>query len=294
MCGGSENGKIINIDWNMDEEYPPHFTHMTFEDWYLGFFKEVAAKNNISWYGFTRLDTEGKLIADYEKAADLEPQVRTKERNEILSSLGRFQKLSPDTIERLRRNLDDTLIASIIRLILLSDEETGLAMFDEQFYSDQPEKVIQICRAIPDEIKDRYYYRALGIIYSPTLSTRLIPAVIGHGEKPCAESLLFFLGDCACRRAKDLIPYALDEQNPGDCRGTAAYEICNCPDVALYQTEIAMLIRSDVYKVAFNAMQGATRANLTEPVIMDAFRWMKEHYKDDSTIQSNLERVEGF
>ena len=75
MCGGSENGKIINIDWNMDEEYPPHFTHMTFEDWYLGFFKEVAAKNNISWYGFTRLDTEEKLIADYEKATDLEPQV---------------------------------------------------------------------------------------------------------------------------------------------------------------------------------------------------------------------------
>jgi hypothetical protein len=64
--------------------------------------------------------------------------------------------------------------------------------------------------------------------------------------------------------------------------------------VALYQTEIAKLIRSDVDSVAFNAMQGAIRANLREPVIMDALRWMKEHYKDDSTIQSNLERVEGI
>ena len=119
----------------MDEEYPPHFTHMTFEDWYLGFFKEVAAKHSISWYGFDRLDTEEKLIADYEKAADLEPQARTKERSEILTSLRRFQKLSPDTIERLRRDPDDTLIASIIGLILLSDEDTGLAMFDEIYYS---------------------------------------------------------------------------------------------------------------------------------------------------------------
>lgn len=293
MCGGSENGKIINIDWNMDEEYPPHFTHMTFEDWYLGFFKEVAAKNNISWYGFTRLDTEEKLIADYEKATDLEPQVQIKERNEILSSLGRFQKLSSDTIGRLRRDPNDTLIAPIIGLILLSDEETGLAMFDEQFYSDHPERAIQICRSIPDEIKGRYYYRALEILYSPTMSKRLIPAIIGDGEKPCARSLLFFLGDCACRSAKDLIPFALDEQNPGDARGTTAYEICKCPDVAQYQTDIAELMHSNVYSVAFNAMQGAIRTKLREPVVMDAFRWMKEHYKDDRTIQSNLERIEG-
>ena len=294
MCGGSENGKIINFDWNMDEEYPPHFTHMTFEDWYLGFFKEVAAKHRISWYGFDRLDTEEKLIADYEKAADLEPQARTKERREILSSLGRFQKLSPDTIERLRRDPDDTVLESLIRLILWSDEETGLAMLDERLFSEHPETVIAICGTGSTKTNPKYYNRGLEILYSPEISTRPIRAICGRGEEPCARSLLYFLGDCACRTAKDLIPYALDEQNPGDCRGTAAYEICNCPDVALYQTEIAKLIRSDVDSVAFNAMQGAIRANLREPVIMDALRWMKEHYKDDSTIQSNLERVEGI
>ena len=31
----------------LEEDYPLHFTHMTFEEWYFGFFKEVAAGNNI-------------------------------------------------------------------------------------------------------------------------------------------------------------------------------------------------------------------------------------------------------
>ena len=116
----------------------------------------------------------------------------------------------------------------------------------------------------------------------------------GCGEEPCAERLLFFLDDCQCKIAKDLLPYAKLNLNPDKCRGTAAYVICKCPDVAQYQTDIAELIRSDVYSVAFNAMQGANSAKLREPVVMDAFRWMKEHYKDDNTIQSNLERIEGI
>lgn len=294
MCGGSENGKIINIDWNMDEEYPPHFTHMTFEDWYLGFFKEVAAKNKLSWYGYTRLGTEEKLIADYEKAADLAPEARKDERQEILSSLGRFQKLSPDTIKRLSSDPDVDIIESIIRLIMISDEDTGLAMFDERVYGEHPEEVIPIFGIGSTKSNPKYYKRGLEILYNPEISTRLIRAINRRGEEPCAKELLFFLGQCSCKSAKDLIPYAKSDLNPDDCRGTATYVICKCPDVAQYQTDIAELIRSDVYSVAFEAMQGANRANLRNPVILDALCWMKEHYKDDRTIQSNLENIEGI
>ena len=294
MCGGSEIGKIINIDWNLDEEIPPKFTHMTFEEWYLGFFREVAAKNRISWYGYCRLGTEEELIAAYEKASDLEPEARRAERLDILSSLDRFRQLSSDTIRRLIRNPDDSIIASLIPLIMRSDTETGLAMFDERFYGDHPEKVILMCRSIPDESKDRYYQRALEILYAPEISERPIRAMIGRGEEPCAERLLFFLRECPCRSAKDLIPYGKSGQNPDKCRGTAAYVICNCPDVAQYQEEVAELMHSSVYPVAFNAMKGAMHASLREPVIMEAFRWMKEHYRDDQTIQNNLARIEGL
>lgn len=295
MCGGSENGKIISIDLSMDEYDPPRFTHMTFEEWYLSYFQEVAANHRIIRHGYTRLDTEEELIEAYEKAADMEPEARKNERREILSSLWRFQQLSADTINCLRRNPDESIIDSLISLILDSDKETGLAMFDERFYGEHPEKVILICRrSISDEIKDRYYQRALEILYTPEISARLIPAIGGCGEEPCAERLLFFLDDCQCKKAKDLLPYAKSDLNPDECRGTAAYVICKCPDAAQYQTEIAELMHSNVYRVAFNAMQGAIRAELREPVIMDAFRWMKEYYKDDKYIPSNLERIEGI
>lgn len=292
MCGGSENGKIVYIDWNMDEDYPPHFTHMTFDEWYLGFFKEIAAKNRMKAYGYRRLDSEEKLISDYEKAATLESKERIDEREIILSSLGRFHFLSSDTVRRLSAAPDEDVIDSLIRLIIWSDEETGLAMLDERLFSDHPERVISICGTGSTKVKEKYYRRALEILYNHEMSQRLIPAINGRDQEPCARDILFFLGSCSCRSAKDIIPYAESERNPDKCRGTAAYVICNCPDVAQYQEAVARLMHSSVYKVAFNAMQGAHRANLKDPVIMNAYRWMKEYYKDDNTIQSNLENIE--
>ncbi|MBR6983076.1 MAG: SMI1/KNR4 family protein [Ruminococcus sp.] len=294
MCGGSENGKIVYIDWNMEEDYPPHFTHMTFEEWYLGFFKEVAAGNNLRGYGYTRLGTEKELIADYEKAVTLEKEARINERKEIIRSLNRFRQLSSDTIRELRAEPDEELIPSIISLILQSDQKIGLEMFNGRFFSDHPEQVILMCRSIPDEIKGLYYKRALEILYDNELSARRIPAIVGNDEVPCVRNLLYFLGECSCRSAKDIIPYAESGNNPDECRGTATYEICNCPDVSQYQEAVARLMHSSVYNVAFNAMQGALRANLKDPVIINAYRWMKEYYKDDKTIQSNLERVDGL
>lgn len=37
MCRGSENGKIVYIDWNLESEYPPFLTKMSFWEWYIGF-----------------------------------------------------------------------------------------------------------------------------------------------------------------------------------------------------------------------------------------------------------------
>ena len=294
MCAGSENGKIISIDLSMDEYDPPRFTHMTFEEWYLSYFQEVAANHRIIRHGYTRLDTEEELIEAYEKAADMEPEERKNERREILSSLWRFQQLSADTINRLRRNPDESIIDLLIRLIFMSDQEAGLAMFDEWFRGEHPEMAILMCRSIPDEIKERYYQRALEILYTPEISERLIPAIGVNGGEPCAKKLLYFLDDCKCKNAKDLIPYAKSDINPDDCRGTAVFVICRCPDAAQYQTEIAELMHCSVYWVAFNAMQGAIRAELREPVIIDALRWMKEYYKDDKYIPSNLRGVQGL
>lgn len=41
MCGGSEYGKIVYLDWNLDTNNPPILTGLTFEEWLLGYFRRI-------------------------------------------------------------------------------------------------------------------------------------------------------------------------------------------------------------------------------------------------------------
>lgn len=43
MVNGSEKDKIVYINWNLDPEYGPYFTHMTFLEWYENYFREIIS-----------------------------------------------------------------------------------------------------------------------------------------------------------------------------------------------------------------------------------------------------------
>lgn len=45
MCGGSEYGKIVYIDWNLDMDNPPMITGFTFEKWILTYFHKIAVND---------------------------------------------------------------------------------------------------------------------------------------------------------------------------------------------------------------------------------------------------------
>lgn len=45
MCSGSEYGKIVYIDWNMDIDNPPKITGLTFEKWILTYFHKIAVND---------------------------------------------------------------------------------------------------------------------------------------------------------------------------------------------------------------------------------------------------------
>lgn len=53
MCSGSETGKIVYIDWNLDAGYPPFFTGISFLDWYETYFREIIANHKVTSYGYT-------------------------------------------------------------------------------------------------------------------------------------------------------------------------------------------------------------------------------------------------
>lgn len=92
MYKGSETGKIVYFDWDISSESPPYLTGMTFLDWYLSFFEEIAAGHYVTSFGYKLLCTEETLIELFYRAEKLE------EKQKILSSFYRFQKLSDQSI----------------------------------------------------------------------------------------------------------------------------------------------------------------------------------------------------
>lgn len=65
LCEGSEKGKIVYIDWNLDYDYPPFLTKMSFWDWYIGFFEDIIAGYSTSSYGYCKRGTEEELRKAY-------------------------------------------------------------------------------------------------------------------------------------------------------------------------------------------------------------------------------------
>ncbi|MDF2859554.1 MAG: hypothetical protein K0Q87_5405 [Neobacillus sp.] len=48
MINGSEKDKIVYIDWNLDPDYSPYFTNMTFLEWYENYFREIISENSVN------------------------------------------------------------------------------------------------------------------------------------------------------------------------------------------------------------------------------------------------------
>lgn len=42
MCGGSEYGKIVYINWDMNCDCPPELTNLTFEEWVISYFYKIV------------------------------------------------------------------------------------------------------------------------------------------------------------------------------------------------------------------------------------------------------------
>ncbi len=288
MCGGSEQGKIVYFDENLEEDAKPIFTHMTFEEWMLGFFKEVAAGNDVGQYGCIRLGTESEMIEEYERESQQGIHGR---RDEAVASLYRFAELSPDTIKRLVAGVDDEAAGIVMSLLFKFDVGEALKMFDAYFYGEHPEIAVQVCRWMPEKEKERYYLRAVELLNTPEFAGRLIWNGAFQKEEPCAERMLFFLDDCRCKRAADIVNYALAAETPKECRRTAIFVMSHCADIADFKAEMAAWMRDEDYWIAHAALQGSIDAKLKGKVIRETYRWMRKRYKDDSTMQANLAHV---
>lgn len=271
MCKGSERGKIVYFDWNLEGECPPYLTGMNFEDWYMNYFKEIAAGYNVHQYGYYYLGNEEELMNQY-KNSDLIEQ-----KKKCVTSFSRLKKLSPNTIDFLINIKEKEMNDIRLWLLLKYSSEHGIILFEKFLAGEDEMAAVERAGMLPKEKKDKFYQPMLRLLYQENKVDKL--------------SILFFLKDCSGSCAGDVLPYAINTDNPEDVRKTAVYVMGKCPDAEEYIDEFIMLMKDKSYWVAHAALQATISAGLDSTELTACYRWMAQQYADDSTMQNNLALV---
>lgn len=271
LCEGSEKGKIVYIDWNLDYDYPPFLTKMSFWDWYIGFFEDIIAGYSTSSYGYCKRGTEEELRKAYHKATDL------KDKLDNLQGFMRFPKLSRETIDYLYHIEDEEVDEARLSLLLKYEPVLGMTIFDELITGKNIPAAVSCIRCIPKEKQNQYYQRTIEILYTESDFV--------------TDTLLFFIADLDLKKANDLIGYATNPTTDYNLLRTAIYVIGKCKDAMDYEEQFIKWMRGEDYWIAHQALQSAISTNHRSLALMETYRWMAEKYKNDSTMRSNLRQV---
>lgn len=267
MWKGSERGKIVYIDWNMEPEYGPFLTGLTFLEWFEQYFLEILAGHNLTSYGYISLKSQQELRKEYEGAVLTEDKLR------ILAGFHKFTEAEPETIELLlQRDRPETDGAKGELLFKLAPMK-GLKVFEETIVGNHPQGAVACARRMPDQYKDRFYGKMLGLLYRPDIKDK--------------ARILFFLGDCSNRKAADLKGFAENMENSSEDRRTAVYVMGKCPDKLDFAEFFAKLMQGEDYWLAHAALQAMSRTPCAE--LIDTYEWMWKRYEEDRMMRSNLQ-----
>lgn len=277
MCQGSERGKIVYIDWNLEPKYGPYLTGMPFLYWYEMYFQEILQDHNLTSYGYLCLKSEEELIQtfrqmDSKTASEDNKSFPLFNKELLLSSLFRFKTAAAETIDFLAALKEPELDAMRTELLFRFDLHKGLQVFEQLLTGSNPEAAICCARRMPEEKKNRYYRPMLQLLY--------------EGKITGKNRLLYFLRDCQCRRARDIIAFAMDPGNEEETRKTAVYVIGTCDDKMDFVKELSELMRGESYWLAHTALQAVFRTKCSK--LDDTYLRMREKYKTDKMMSANL------
>ena len=278
MCRGSERGKIVYIDWNLEPGYGPFFTGMPFLYWYEMYFQEILQDHNLTSYGYLCLKSEEELVKDF---CEMDKKTGEEDNNmdfpplnkeQLLSSLFRFKTAAAETIDFLVALKEPELDAMRTELLFRFDLHRGREVFEQLLSGSNPDAAICCARRLPEGEKCRYYQPMLQLLYGENITEK--------------NRLLYFLHDCKCRRAGDIIAFAMDNNNKEETRKTAVYVIGTCDDKMNYVRELSELMRGESYWLAHTALQAVFRSKCRK--LDDTYLWMWEKYKTDRMMSANL------
>lgn len=271
MCNGSETGKIVYIDWNLEGEYPPFLTRMSFFEWYIGFFEDIIAEYSVCSYGYNKRGTQQDLQQDYSKSYRLEDKLIN------LQGFLRFDTLAVETLDFLYNIHDVEVDSARLAILLKFKADLGMNLFDKFIEGENISAAISNIRRIPKEIQQKYYKKAIEILYE---------------DNDCdKKTLLFYISDQECRRALDIIEFAKTTAADNELQSIAIYVLGKCVDAMDYEECFIAWMKGENYRIAHTALQAAISTNHRSFALMETFRWMEEKYKTDSVMRSNLKKV---
>lgn len=271
MCRGSETGKIVYIDWNLESDYPPFLTKMSFLEWYTGFFEDIVAGYSVQSYGYSKRGTQQELQEDYRKSVLLTDKLNN------LQGFMRFDKLNAETIDFLYNTQDAETDSARLSVLLKFKTDLGIKLFDKFIEGGNISAAVSNIRRIPKEIQKKYYKRAIEILYEDNACDK--------------KTLLYFIGDQECRKASDIIGFAKTSVEDSELQSTAIYVLGGCADAMEYENCFIAWMKGENYRIAHTALQAAISTNHRSYALMETFRWMEEKYKTDSVMRSNLRKV---
>lgn len=267
MYKGSETGKIVYFDWDISSESSPYLTGMTFLDWYLSFFEEIAAGHNVTSYGYKLLCTEETLIELFCRAEKLE------EKQDILSSFYRFPILSEQSIALLVNIKDHELDRPRLALLFKNNTKKALQVFDQLLEGQNINAAVISATYMPNAYKNRYYKRMLEILYGEN-----------NVDK---ESILYFLKECSCKKAVDIAGFAQTLSDIKTIRTTIDY-MGKCDDVLDCIDQFITWMQSDCHSVVFDALYIMKQTKSKNNRLLKTFEWMKTKYQKDKHIYTLL------
>lgn len=178
MCSGSETGKMVYIDWNLEYDYPPVLTKMSFWDWYTGFFEDIIAGYSIRSYGYYRRGTERELQEEFRKSLTLSDKLS------VLQGFMRFDKLSAETIDFLYNIQDAQADSARLSLLLKFHSDSAFKLFEQFINGANIPAAVANIRRIPKELQCKYYTRAVEIMRQGCeCDKRILKAFIGEQER---------------------------------------------------------------------------------------------------------------
>lgn len=271
MCKGSERGKIVYIDWNLEGDYPPYLTDMEFEYWYMGYFKELQAGNSLHSYGHYYLENEKELINHYYNTDIIE------QKKKCVSSMERLKEISNDTINFLLGIEYKEIDTVRLYLLMKYSSENGMRVFEKLLMGENKKAAVSCARRMPDEKYDMYYEPMLKLLYEENDVDK--------------RELLFFLDHCSCCLAGDLAEYVMNTKNPIETRMTAVYVMGECEDALKYEKEFIILMKDKSYLMAQRALQSSIHVGFDSEEIKECYRWMAKQYAGESNYINSIKNL---